>query len=153
MLPSYHPSQVRLAFVREPEIDWDLEVKILLITLTPSPSPCPNLNPNPNPNPNPNQVKILGLDLPDSIEDGLVPYAIKKVLGHTLYTKLTTMAMLARCSVVLTLTLMLASCSVASRPYYSLLTTCCLLLATCYLLLTRCSVTSRPRIPSWCPST
>ena len=43
--------EVRLAFAREPQIDWDLE------------------------------VKVLGLELPDSIEDGLVPYAIKKVLG------------------------------------------------------------------------
>ena len=44
--------EVRFAFVHEPEIVWDLE------------------------------VKILGLDLPDAIEDGLVPFCLKKVLGR-----------------------------------------------------------------------
>jgi len=44
--------EVRFAFVNEPNIVWDLE------------------------------VKVLGLDLPDAIEDGLVPFCLRKVLGR-----------------------------------------------------------------------
>ena len=44
--------EVKVGFIEEPQIKWDLE------------------------------VKILGLDLPDTLEDGLVPFALKKVLGR-----------------------------------------------------------------------